>query len=247
MTRKYFLKWGVIICLVVIFFVGMKICIAKWHTYQRISKVGESASLGGWAYTDKDGNLVRSFGDFHEGLRIKIKTVKNDHLLNKMEIRDIYGYEDMSGRMVIDYKFDHATFFSERLAAVELNGKWGYIDKEGGFVIPPSFEWGKDFSERLASVQLNDKWGYIDKKGKFVIEPFFELADDFSEGLASVKLNGKWGYIDKKGEFVILPQYYYTYAFLNGVARVWVGQNDEKMIHIDKTGTEVPSGFRSPH
>lgn len=235
MSTKRFLKLGAVICLVVISFVGIKICIAKWRTPER----GESASIYGGAYPDKYGNLTLSFTDFYEGLRTKEKTIKDSNSLSKTQARIIYGYEDISGRMAIDYKFDYARSFSEGLAAVELDGKWGYIDKTGEFVISPSFKRAGDFSVGLAAVELNGKWGYIDKKGGFVIPPSFEGAKEFSEGLASVELNGKWGYIDKTGNFVIPPQYYSTYAFLNGVARVWISTRDGGVIYIDKTGAEV--------
>lgn len=244
MTRKHFLKWGISLCLVVIFFLGMKIYIAKWRTPKR----GESASLYGGGYTDKYGNFAAlSFADFYDGLRVKTKAVRDNDPKNKAGIKYVYGFEDRSGQMVIDYRFDYATFFSEGLAAVRLNGKWGYIDKKGEFMIPPSFEGGGDFSEGWASVELNGKWGYINKEGKIVIPPSFERAKEFSDGLASVKINGKWGYIDTKGEIVIQPQYYLTYAFLNGVARVSLSEHDGRMTRIDKTGAKVSIGLSPNH
>ena len=43
----------------------------------------------------------------------------------------ISGYIDSKGKIVIGFRFDDATDFSEGLAAVENDGKWGYIDKQG--------------------------------------------------------------------------------------------------------------------
>ena len=67
--------------------------------------------------------------------------------------------------------FQHASDFSEGLAAVKLNGKYGFIDKTGKEIIPLKYDFANCFSEGLALVRLNNKWFYIDKNGIEYFEP----------------------------------------------------------------------------
>lgn len=104
-------------------------------------------------------------------------------------------------------------YFSENLAAVQLNGKVGYIDTYNRFVITPRFDANDDllaFSEGLSAVKVGGKYGFIDKAGTLIIEPQYEWAENFNEKyVAAVKKDGKVGAIDLLGEEV-LPFKYLT-------------------------------------
>jgi len=147
-----------------------------------------------------------------------------------------YGYENASGAVVVEPKYDAAWSFSEGLAVVMLNGKWGYINKSGKIVIEPKYDYTTSFSEGLARVELNGKWGFIDKSGKVVIEPKYDDTNSFSEGLSLVKVNGKYGFIDKSGKFVIEPKFDVALSFSEGLAEVRL---DGMVWHINKKGVRV--------
>lgn len=93
--------------------------------------------------------------DDHDTARIKDKN-------------DKVGFIDITGKIIIDPRFDFAFFFDESgLAKVEVNGKYGYIDINGNYAAEPVFDlapwhFGED---DLAPVSLNDKCGYINKQG----------------------------------------------------------------------------------
>ncbi len=165
------------------------------------------------------------------------------------------GYINKTGRLVIPFKFDYATDFSEGLAGVEVKGKFGYIDKTGKFVIPPRFHWGRAFSEGLAVAVIRrydrngkitfDKFGYIDRSGNMVIQPQGvekeKWLSNFSEGLACVMIedksgNIKFGFIDKAGRQVIPPQYDDAFPFREGLAAV---TDAGKFGYIGKSGKMV--------
>jgi WG containing repeat len=148
--------------------------------------------------------------------------------------------------------------FSERLAAVSLNGKWGFIDESGRFVIPPLFGVVENFSQGLAMVttaSIDHYWerdtlfGYIDRTGKFVIEPRFNWAGSFSEGLASVcvglcrgsdRILGGVGYIGRDGKFVLPPRYKDAGRFSEGLAVAGTGLGPlAPKGFIDKSGAFV--------
>ena len=108
-----------------------------------------------------------------------------------------YGFVDRTNVLVIPPKFDYASWFSEGLAAVALNGKYGFINQTGTWIIPPQYDDADWFSEGLAAVVLNGKYGFINQTGSWIIPPKFDYASWFSEGLAAVVLNGKYGFINK--------------------------------------------------
>ena len=76
-----------------------------------------------------------------------------------------WGYIDTKGRLVIDYQFDSAAYFSEGLAFVEKNNK-GYIDTNGKMVINLEKTTGYAFTNGVAYVMTSlDDWGYINTAG----------------------------------------------------------------------------------
>lgn len=103
------------------------------------------------------------------------------------------GFQDPTGKTVIEARFEEAFDFSEGLGGVKLNGKWGFVDKTGKLVIPAKFEnptgiveKRPKFKEGLAPVKLKGKYGFIDKTGKLVVAAKWAKTGEFSEGLAPV-------------------------------------------------------------
>jgi|GEM_PF-3201593 len=81
--------------------------------------------------------------------------------------KDVYGYIDHSGNLVIPYQFTIAERFSEGLAAVANDdGYYGYVDKTGKMVIGFQFESAGSFNEGQALVTKDSEEFYIDKSGK---------------------------------------------------------------------------------
>jgi len=203
---------------------------------------------GKYGFIDESGNLkfthpddVYTVGPFSDGLSVVAKRVPNTY--------GRWGYVDLTGKLVIEAKFNVARNFSEGLAAVIVDGKVGYIDRTGRFVIQPQFGQGgvvSDFAflEGLAAVvSANGRWGYIDKTGKFVIEPQFHTALPFSKGRAlvgvaepSYTIREKYGFIDKQGRSIVTPQYVLAGNFSEGLAPVLIG---EKLGFIDLQGQIV--------
>ena len=166
---------------------------------------------------------------------------------------DKWGYRTQDGEIIVEPKYNFASYFHEGLAAVRTNGifgfnkKFGYINEKGEKVIPFKYDDALNFSEGLAPVRTNGilglykKWHYIDKTGKKVIPFKYDEASSFSEGLADVRKgnreNGKWGYIDKTGHEVVPFKYDYASSFSEGLAYVRKGNwEDGKWGYIDKTG-----------
>src|SRR5262245_19490975 len=131
-----------------------------------------------------------------------------------------WGYIDRTGKVVIDFRFDHAHQFTEGFGLIRVDDRAGFVDKSGTVVISPQFRVGSyPFFEGLAMVwTLQDKFGYIDKRGEFVIAPEFEGAFQFSEGIARVWGRGGYGFIDKSGAYIVSPRFRDAGDFYDGHA-----------------------------
>jgi hypothetical protein len=133
-----------------------------------------------------------------------------------------WGYIDITGRVAIDFRFDHASQFNEGMGLVRLGGKLGFIDKRGEIVIEPSFgDESQPFIGGLAMVQAaTGKCGYIDHRGRYAIEPIYDWAQPFSEGIALVRVAGKYGYIARDGKYRVEPRYDHAESYIEGHASV---------------------------
>ncbi len=124
------------------------------------------------------------------------------------------GFIDRSGKIVLEPKYDGASYFSEGLARVSVGRdtiitdgfSQGFIDESGKLVIKPSWDVVSHFSEGLAAVGYDQtkqkfelkgrilytsashpwyRWGFINRKGEMVIEPKFSDVSEFRDGIAA--------------------------------------------------------------
>jgi hypothetical protein len=125
------------------------------------------------------------------------------------------GYIDRTGKIVLEPKYDGASYFSEGLARVAVGHdtiitegyNQGFIDESGKLVIQPQWDVVSNFSEGLAAVGFDQtkqafkfrgktfyssashpwyRWGFIDKTGKLVIDTKFSDVSEFRDGIAAV-------------------------------------------------------------
>ena len=151
------------------------------------------------------------------------------------------GYIDTNGNLVIGFKYNLASKFSDEGIAFARDPqirKNGFIDKKGKTLIDFKYQQADYFSEGLAAVQkvINGNWGYIDVNGN---EMAFEYSYTypFSEGLGRVKNSSKlYGYIDKSGKVVVEPQYSEAGNFKEKLAYV---KKDGKYGFINQSGKVV--------
>ena len=149
-----------------------------------------------------------------------------------------YGCIDISGNLVIPYKYAAAGIFSEGYASVANGEKWGFVDKTGKEVIPFIYDSVGSFGDGLCAVQQNGKYGFIDKNGTQAIPfKYDEARGSFATGPVAVRTGEYWELIDKQGnsvsekiDFVPLP---------------WMGdwprpvRNGDKWGYVDNTGSFI--------
>jgi hypothetical protein len=123
------------------------------------------------------------------------------------------GYIDRTGNLVLEPKYDGASYFSEGLARVSFGRdtiftegfSQGFIAETGEVVIRGNWDVVSHFSEGLAAVGYDQakqefkignrtyyssashpwyRWGFIDKNGKIVIDTKFTSVSEFRDGIS---------------------------------------------------------------
>jgi len=79
-----------------------------------------------------------------------------------------YGFINHSGNLIINYKYEYAENFENKLALVVRGGKYGYIDSKDEIKIPFKYDFALSFRKGKALVSENNKWFFINKHGKRV-------------------------------------------------------------------------------
>lgn len=84
-----------------------------------------------------------------------------------------YGYINIKGEEVIDFKYEEAENFINDIAAVKKDGGWGYIDKKGSLVIKPEFKQALGFIPQVDVALVttkDDKKALVNTEGKVLIK-----------------------------------------------------------------------------
>jgi hypothetical protein len=169
--------------------------------------------------------------------RFKPYIEEKKHVLILFEKDQKWGYQNISGRVLIDAEYHVANDFNQYgIASVVDEEGWVYINKNGKQMLRPYIvDNGPDyFSEGMARYVSDDKIGFMNAYGVSVIKATYDFALPFSEGLAAFCMGckkilqgeyhlhegGKWGYINKSGEVVIKPEYESAGSFQDGKAEV---------------------------
>ncbi len=155
-----------------------------------------------------------------------------------------WGYINNTGVLVIDYKFDEASVFKNRVAECMMGDDFVWVDKIGTIAKKSKLESLQGFSDGMAVQPSRKKtFIYITRSGEPAFKKRFHYADNFSEGLAVVQpVNSqRRGYIDKRGEMVIAARYDDANAFSEQLAAVRVDPDLFFQTH-EKDGT-AKAGF----
>lgn len=171
-----------------------------------------------------------------------IGSSKEDYSLIPVLMGDKWGYIDQSGDIVINPQFSSASFFSDGMAAVSINGKYGYINKKGEYEIIPGYKDVANFSEGIAwTVKEGGPPTAINKNGEELFSnKEAQAVWSFREGMAKFMTidpgsgESLYGFMDVDGKVVIAAQLAGVNTFSDGLASV---RNSEgKCGYIDKKG-----------
>jgi serine/threonine protein kinase len=189
-----------------------------WHFIEDMALVADSSSSTPFGFINKTG--MQAIPCQYKDAKAFSEGYAAVQLPNKWYKRDMWGYIDKIGNLMIEDKYHKADNFYEQLARVILDDKFGFINQKGQSIVPPNYSQARNYSEGLAAVMAKDKWGYIDQNGNMSIALTFDQTLGFSEGLAPASINRKWGYIDNQSNVVIPFQFDNASNFKGGFAIV---------------------------
>jgi len=150
-------------------------------------------------------------GDYHDGMAMVAKVLpsKSKHVKGvEFSGRQLkFGFIDWYGKLVIPYKFDYVSGFSNGKAIFRQGDLFGAINYKGAVIIRPQFELMGNFGSGLAPVFKDSTWGYCSARGTISIAYQYDEAFPFYYGYAAVKIGKKWGLIDTQGNLALPMKY----------------------------------------
>lgn len=133
-----------------------------------------------------------------------------------------YGVLNKNGEIIIDFKFEIVSSFSEDLAYFKQNDKYGFINRNEEIVIGPKYHsvWGFHNGLSAFTFGADELFGFIDKSGKIKINNNYQSVGDFRDELAVFTNYDLSGYINKEGKEIIKNVFSTAHDFKNGLGLV---------------------------
>ncbi len=193
---------------------------------------------------DKDGNYVINPQYEDLSYAYSLSSGKNIFIAEK---DSQYGYIDINGKTVIDFRFDSIVpdngtteFINDKYAVVSVNNKKGVIDTDGKYLIDAIYDelmyCGKNV---FVFTDFNsDKKGFVTAGGEETVATQFDEVSTARSGLICVKLGDYYGFVDFSGKYIINPIFDEANSFNNGYAVVKKG---DKYSFINTKGENVVS------
>jgi len=190
-----------------------------------------------WGYIDNTGDFViapvfnwaRQFQD--NGLAV-------------ITIRDLLGIIDISGKYIVEPKYQSIQEFSEGLAVVVSQKGFMLINEKGKEVTTEVYNYIGSFKDGravISTISTDGRWlyGYINNQGNIVIPAKYEIAGEFNDGKAVVKRQvGGYAIIDVRGVVLQVFKYAFVGDIGNGLLSFKENEGD-KFGYIEETGSVV--------
>lgn len=124
-----------------------------------------SVKTGHFLLANKKEEILSKPYDQIVGFRNTAQSINSDYSVVRNGVK--YGFIRIDGAEIAEPQYEAARNFSNRLAAVKINGKWGFINSRNQVVIQPQFDRVvQDFFRETAVVVRKNKMIRINKKGK---------------------------------------------------------------------------------
>jgi len=165
--------------------------------------------------------------------------------------KDLWGFKNDSGEVVVQPIYSFAKDFYLGFAKVVINGKWGYLNSAGKEITSLKYEKlsnGEDdrdeelYERGYTYVKLNNKFGLIDSTGKEITPLKYDQVSYFyaGYGIAVVEINGKFGLVNKLGKEITQIKYDRVRSLSGGFAEVSI---NGKFGFVSKEGKEIEAKY----
>lgn len=138
-----------------------------------------------------------------------------------------WGYIDTAARMVIEPRFEWASFFNDRNAVVVENGSAALLRKDGSLVEFPNASMLVQLDDSTIAYQRNNHWGIRRVTGEVILPEAYDEVRRIDNRVFAFRKDSLWGFLSRRGT-VLLPAIADTgYVFMGALLRYEIN---------DKTG-----------
>lgn len=157
-----------------------------------------------------------------------------------------WGYKNAAGDVVVEAKYEKASFFRGNIAWVCQDGLWGAVNQKGQQVIECVYPEVNELDDKVYNLWVaadGSSQSVYDDKGRKIFGVDNGSIGHVDGGLISFSrtIDGvkHWGYIDTTGKVVIAPMY--KSAGDVGLTHAIVQNFDDEMLLVKRAdGTETP-------
>lgn len=122
----------------------------------------------------------------------------------------LYGVIDIDQKVIVDYKYLHASFLKNGVLKIQTAKGFQTIDLDDFKESKEVYEKINSFSNSLSSFKLDGKWGLIDSVGKIVLQNDYRNIGYLEKGISIIRsFDNKFGMINKDGDFLIPLEFDY--------------------------------------
>ena len=120
-----------------------------------------------------------------------------------------WGFINRSNEVVVPFRYQSVSWFSDGVAKVCYGGLWGFINTRGVEIVPTIYdteEWMND--DRQVIVSKNNKFGVVDLSGHAIIPCENDKIEHIGNiGYYQVTKNNHQFFVDLTGQAITLKQY----------------------------------------
>ncbi len=192
------------------------------------------------SYTNSE---LKNFLEAYPAFPLKNSILKEVELNNialfPYQKKDLTGFINSSGKLVIPPMYDAVTDFYEGLSVVNKNDTVLFVNKENTNVFGKFFSEAFPFKNGIAPVKQNNHWFFINRLGQQVSKYYSEISE-CSNSAYIVKLNNRYGAVDHFGQEIIEARFTKLGDFKNDLAYFI---EDNKYGFVNKLGGQHRAEF----
>jgi len=163
----------------------------------------------------------------------------NNIALFPYQRKELSGFVNTEGKLLIPIVYDAVSDFYEGLAVVNRNDTVFFINKENTNPFSRVYSEAFTFKNGIAPVKQNNKWFFINRLGQSISKNYDEISE-LSNAVYVVKAKEKYGAVDNFGQIIIEPKFAKLGDFKNDYAYYI---EDNKYGFVSRSGIQHKAEF----
>ena len=109
-----------------------------------------------------------------------------------------WGFIDMENKILVPFKYDQLSYFSEDLAVVKSGKFFGAIDRKGATAVPAKWDFITAFKNSVAVVKKDNGFGLISNSATILVDCAYEKYQWVTDIVIRFERNGRYGYFNSR-------------------------------------------------